>query len=161
MEAHRQRHAVIGKAGGHRYSWPRVSKPPDKVQVDPAALVRAAVTLADAEREAADREPIKRLVEREQDVADYFRRIDELLQRLTLKASPTIDRPERIAPPETADLTPRQREVLDRLLEGDSQKQIATKLGISPHTVAGYLKDLHRIFDVNSRGELLAKFVQR
>jgi DNA-binding CsgD family transcriptional regulator len=56
-------------------------------------------------------------------------------------------------------LPPRLRPVLGRLLAGDAEKQAALKLGLSPHTVHEYTKVLYRTFSVNSRGELLAKFV--
>ena len=57
------------------------------------------------------------------------------------------------------ELTPRLRQTLSCLLGGDSEKQIALKLHLSPHTIHSYVKDLHRRFNVASRGELLAKFV--
>ncbi|MEL7240069.1 MAG: helix-turn-helix transcriptional regulator, partial [Planctomycetota bacterium] len=57
----------------------------------------------------------------------------------------------------TADLAPRLAQTLALLVEGDSEKQVAYKLGISPHTVHNYVKALHQRFDVCSRGELLAK----
>lgn len=53
----------------------------------------------------------------------------------------------------------RLRQTLARLLAGDSEKQIATALGISRHTVHVYVKALYRRFEVCSRGELLARFV--
>ena len=59
-------------------------------------------------------------------------------------------------PDPTAGLPPRHVQTLQRLLEGDSEKQIARHLGVSPHTVHVYVKALYRHFDVNSRGELLA-----
>ena len=62
-------------------------------------------------------------------------------------------------PDPTAGLGPRHVQTLDRLLAGDSEKQIAIHLGVSPHTVHVYVKGLYRHFDVNSRGELLARFV--
>ena len=55
-----------------------------------------------------------------------------------------------------AGLTPRAREVLNALLEGDAEKQIAARFGVSRHTVHDYVKALYRRFGVNSRGELLA-----
>lgn len=55
------------------------------------------------------------------------------------------------------DLPPRMKQTLDELLAGGSEKQIAAKLGISPHTVHNYVKALHQRFEVSSRGELLAK----
>lgn len=56
-------------------------------------------------------------------------------------------------------LPPRLRQVLDGLLAGDSEKQIARKLHISKHTVHEHIKRLHRWFGVQSRGELLARFI--
>jgi DNA-binding CsgD family transcriptional regulator len=69
--------------------------------------------------------------------------------------------PLRVAPRASAepDVAPRIRETLRCLLVGDSEKQIAGKLGISQHTVHVYVKRLYRHYDVNSRGELLARFV--
>lgn len=58
-------------------------------------------------------------------------------------------------------LSPRERETLDCLLEGQSEKEVAATLGIRPSTVHDYVVQLHRHFDVQSRGELLAYFVQR
>ena len=137
-----------------------MSKPPGQPALDPLRLIEAAVKIADAERAAVVDQPIKRLVEHDQTVADYFRRVGQLLDQIDrgLTSPTTTSQPDV---PAMADLTPRQREVLDRLLAGDSQKQIAAALGISRHTVGDHLKDLHRIFDVSSRGELLAKFIAR
>lgn len=56
-----------------------------------------------------------------------------------------------------ADLPPRLSQTLAELLEGASEKQIALKLELSPHTVHNYVKALHQRFEVSSRGELLAK----
>jgi DNA-binding CsgD family transcriptional regulator len=69
------------------------------------------------------------------------------------------ERDERRVPPQLANLTPRQRETLDCLLAGHSEKQIALELGRSPHTVHIYVKAIYRAFNVNTRAELLARFV--
>ncbi|MBW3540298.1 MAG: LuxR C-terminal-related transcriptional regulator [Planctomycetes bacterium] len=58
----------------------------------------------------------------------------------------------------SAQLPPRLRQVLERLLEGDSEKQIARRLGISRPTVHEYVTALYRRFGVHSRGELLARW---
>jgi DNA-binding CsgD family transcriptional regulator len=60
-----------------------------------------------------------------------------------------------------AALSPRLRQVLDGLLAGDSEKQVAARMGISQHTVHDHVKRLYRTLDVNGRGELLAPFVNR
>ena len=60
---------------------------------------------------------------------------------------------------ELIELPPRPRQVLVHLINGDSAKQIARKLGLSVHTVNDHLKTIHRHFNVASRSELLAKFI--
>jgi DNA-binding CsgD family transcriptional regulator len=57
-------------------------------------------------------------------------------------------------------LSKRQRETLELLLAGNAEKQIAARLNISRHTVHVYVKSLYKRFDVNSRPELLAKWVR-
>ena len=56
--------------------------------------------------------------------------------------------------------TPRLREVLVLLLQGLTNKQVARWLGISQQTVNGYVKELHRRYQVSSRAELLSLWVQ-
>jgi len=58
-------------------------------------------------------------------------------------------------------LSPRLIATLTMLLRGDSEKQIAYKLGISKHTVHVYVKTLYRRFSANSRGELFAYVIHR
>jgi DNA-binding CsgD family transcriptional regulator len=56
-------------------------------------------------------------------------------------------------------LSPRMRQTLQLLIEGDSERQIALKLKISPHTVHVYVKQLYKRYDASSRGELLSRFI--
>jgi DNA-binding CsgD family transcriptional regulator len=63
--------------------------------------------------------------------------------------------------PGWSELPPRWRQALDCLLDGDSEKQAALRLGISPLTLHEYVQGLHRHFGVSSRGELLAFFLRR
>lgn len=74
----------------------------------------------------------------------------------------------RIAPPPPrphpartvgADLSPRLSQTLACMLSGQSEKEAARSLGVSRHTVHVYVKALYRRFEVNSRSELLARFV--
>lgn len=58
-------------------------------------------------------------------------------------------------------LSRRQRETLELLLAGNAEKQIAARLSISRHTVHVYVKSLYKRFGVNSRPELLAKWVRQ
>jgi len=63
--------------------------------------------------------------------------------------------------PSPLELAPRVRQVLACLLEGDSDKQITTRLRLGTHTVNQYVKAIFKHFRVNSRPELLARWVRR
>jgi DNA-binding NarL/FixJ family response regulator len=54
-------------------------------------------------------------------------------------------------------LQPRLVKILEQLLPGYSEKQVAARLGYSPHTVHTYIKAIYQHFGVSSRSELLAK----
>jgi DNA-binding NarL/FixJ family response regulator len=58
-------------------------------------------------------------------------------------------------------LPPRLQQTMSSLLNGDSEKQAAKKMGVSPHTVHVYVKTLYRRYNVSSRGELLARWVKQ
>jgi DNA-binding NarL/FixJ family response regulator len=58
-------------------------------------------------------------------------------------------------------LPPRVRETLDCLLDGDSEKQAASRMGLSRETVHQYVKALYRHYQVASRAELLARVLRR
>ena len=60
-------------------------------------------------------------------------------------------------PPWRDELSPRLIEILDGLLEGLSEKQIALRLSLRRPTVHNHISRLHDSFGVNSRGELLAR----
>jgi DNA-binding CsgD family transcriptional regulator len=53
-------------------------------------------------------------------------------------------------------LPPRLRQIMDCLLEGDGEKQVALRLGLSRHTVHDYIKVLYRRLGVCSRAEFMA-----
>ena len=63
-------------------------------------------------------------------------------------------------PVNDSQLSPRLQETLHFLLTGKSEKQIATELGLSKHTVHSYVKALYKHFGVTSRAELLARWVK-
>jgi DNA-binding CsgD family transcriptional regulator len=58
-------------------------------------------------------------------------------------------------------LSPRLIQVLRCLLRGLAEKEIAYELKISQHTVHVYIKQLHRMYKVESRGELLALWINQ
>lgn len=59
---------------------------------------------------------------------------------------------------ETPSLPRSRRLVLNLLLEGHGRKQVADKLGLSLHTISGYIKDIFRTFKVHSHAELMRRF---
>ena len=58
-------------------------------------------------------------------------------------------------------LPPMQRKVLDMLCQKMNTKEIAAKLGLSPHTIRNHLKAVFRAYDVNNRTALIAEIAQR
>lgn len=67
-------------------------------------------------------------------------------------ASPSDSLPMTLVPPK---LTPREAEIVDALLSADSNKAIASKLGISEQSVKNRLTKLYRKFNVSSRLQLM------
>ena len=63
--------------------------------------------------------------------------------------------------PSPGTLSRRLRQTLAYLAEGDSEKQVAARLGLSATTVHQYVTDLYRRFGVQSRGQLLAHLLRR
>ena len=59
-----------------------------------------------------------------------------------------------------ADLSPREREVLEGLAEGQAYKQIAEKLGVSIHTVRNYIRRIYEKLHVCSCAEAVAKYLR-
>lgn len=69
--------------------------------------------------------------------------------------SPTAtDRP--AAMPHDDDLAPRERQVLEFLVQGLSYKEIASELGISSSTVGTYVQRIYEKLHVSSRREIMA-----
>ena len=120
------------------------------------AILKAMTPLVSADGSADPRMRQRRLL------ADLCRLIGAHLDgaegKLPVSISASFDAP---GPRDIAELSPRLRQTLSSLLAGDSEKQVAAKLGVSPHTVHVYVKKLYRNFGVNSRGELLARWVHK
>jgi DNA-binding CsgD family transcriptional regulator len=63
--------------------------------------------------------------------------------------------------PNPDSLSPRLRQTLACLLEGDSEKQVASRLGLSEATTHQYVTTLYRHFGVQSRAQLMAHVFKR
>lgn len=102
------------------------------------------------------------LLRREQDPP--FSSHDRTLMSLMLRAiAPLADRELLRAEVSRAHpkITARQRDILLMLLVGDSEKEIAHQLHRSVHTVHTHVRQLYDLFEVSSRGQLMAVFVDR
>ena len=76
--------------------------------------------------------------------------------------SPLVGGPlARFADPAPSRLSPRLQQVLACLLEGDSDKQIAARLGLAAFTVNDHTKAIFRYFGVRGRAELMARWIRR
>lgn len=66
------------------------------------------------------------------------------------------------APPDRqfAALTPRERDILALLAEGDSSKQIARRLGLTPGTVRAYLHTIYEKLGVENRTQAAVRFLE-
>lgn len=58
-------------------------------------------------------------------------------------------------------LSPREKEILDGLSKGYSNKEIADKLGLSVETIRSYLKNVYEKMHVRSRAEAVAKWMDQ
>jgi len=63
--------------------------------------------------------------------------------------------------PEGEGLSAREREILDSLVEGRANKEIADRLNISVHTVRMFIRRIYKKMHVHSRGEAVARFLKK
>ncbi len=59
----------------------------------------------------------------------------------------------------SADLSPRERQVLESLAAGRTYKYIGSEMGVSIHTVRTYIRRIYEKLHVQSRTEAVAKFL--
>ena len=57
---------------------------------------------------------------------------------------------------EISDITSREQEIIDGICQGLSNKEIAQRLSVSPHTVKAHLNRIFKKFNVTSRSKLMA-----
>jgi DNA-binding CsgD family transcriptional regulator len=62
-----------------------------------------------------------------------------------------------VSDPASVGLTPREFDVLGRLVQGKCNKEIARNLGIEEQTVKNHLRPIFKKFGVARRAELLVK----
>ena len=97
---------------------------------------------------------------------DYIRKVDvpapvkKMTRVIVLDSIPKAERIEKVLTllPEGKTLTARQMEMLDGLLDGKSQKEIASDLNISESTVKWHLGILYTTLNVSGKDEILMLF---
>lgn len=74
------------------------------------------------------------------------------------KVVQSFQQPAKVEAPETAELSQREREVLDLLARGYAFKEIADMLNIGVTTVSTYIRRIYEKLHVRSRGQAVAKY---
>ncbi len=93
---------------------------------------------------------------------DFSAREQRLLSFFHAELGPLIGRALVSAnEPSPVKLSPRLRQTLACLLEGDSEKQVAHRLGLSHATTHQYVTELYRHFGVGSRAQLMTYVMKR
>ena len=93
---------------------------------------------------------------------DFSSREQRLLNFFHAELGPLIGRALVSATePSPVKLSPRLRQTLAYLLEGDGEKQVADRLGLSHDTTHQYVKELYRHFGIGSRAQLMAYALKR
>ncbi|SRR6266508_3540043 len=93
---------------------------------------------------------------------DFTSREQRLLNFFHVEIGPLIGRALVSATePSPVKLSPRLQQTLACLLEGDSEKQVADRLGLSHDTTHQYVTALYRHFGVGSRAQLMAYVLKR
>ncbi|MEQ1905602.1 MAG: FHA domain-containing protein [Pirellulaceae bacterium] len=59
------------------------------------------------------------------------------------------------------DISPSEMEVLNSLIEGLGERQIASRLVLSRHTIHNHIRSIYRKFRVHSRAELMASLLHQ
>ncbi len=92
--------------------------------------------------------------------AEVVEQISQAVQRLLLAAlassRQTVEVPGPPVEPARVALSGREREVLERIAAGDSNKMIARALALSPHTVKRHVANILDKLDLRSRGQAAA-----
>lgn len=92
----------------------------------------------------------------------HFQPLPERARSGPARLEPARSEPARSGPArDEAALTARETDVLRLIAKGLSVGEVADLLGLSRHTVAGYLKDVYRKLSVGSRAEATLEAMRR
>ena len=107
------------------------------------------------------RQPPEQLLDAVRDVLAGGSPMTATIARKVVKLLQRSGDPNRFAGGVRTLLSARQREMLDLLAAGEPYKAIADKMGLSIHTVRGYIRRIYEKMQVHTRTEAVAKYLQR
>ena len=118
--------------------------------------------LVSAYKQSAERSFSALCLHRSPGERDFSAREQRLVSFFHAELGPLVGRAlVSIAEASPDDLSPRLRQTLACLLDGDSEKQIAGRLGVSLPTAHQYVTALYKRFGVRSRAQLMAHALRR
>lgn len=74
------------------------------------------------------------------------------------QSNPLTPNVDQSAPPQRPPMTPAQTRVFEGFVAGLSEKEVASKLNLSIHTVHTHSKAIYKAFEISSRAELLSRW---
>ncbi len=92
-------------------------------------------------------------------VLQFFRNELEIQNTNTIKN--IVEKPDENDDDLSTGLTPREREILEGLVDGLSYKMIASRYFISADTVKNHIQGIYRKLQVNSKGEAISYAMRR
>jgi DNA-binding NarL/FixJ family response regulator len=93
-------------------------------------------------------------------IADLNRGGSPMSSSIARKVVQSFQRGPSAPPPESAQLAPREQQVLDLVARGYVTKEIADQLQLSIPTVKTYIRRIYEKLHVRSRGEAVAKYLR-
>jgi DNA-binding NarL/FixJ family response regulator len=107
------------------------------------------------------RQPPEQLLEAIHDLLAGGSPMSATIARKVVKLLQRSGEPARLSGGVRVRLSSRQQEMLDLLAAGEPYKAIADKMGLSIHTVRGYIRRIYEKLQVHSRTEAVAKYLKR
>lgn len=92
--------------------------------------------------------------------SELVRAIEGRMRRLALRPEAPVEPPAEPPAPELGQITDREREVIALVGRGLATKEIAVRLGLSPHTVSVHRANIMRKLDLHSSAALAALAVR-
>jgi len=107
------------------------------------------------------RQPPEKLLEAIDELLDGGAPMSAAIARKVVKLLQRSSDPNKTSSGVRELLSARQLEMLDLLAAGEPYKAIADKMGLSIHTVRGYIRRIYEKLHVHTRTEAVAKYLQR